>query len=685
MREILLFAGTTEGRRLSECLACAGVRHTVCVATEYGEIVLKAHPMATVHKGRMDRQDIKRFMEDHHFAAVVDATHPYACEVTENIREAASETDIAYYRLKREEGTEPSLGQPVWFENHESCAAALEQTQGNILLTTGSSSLSDYCVSEELKKRLYVRVLPGRESIALCEEQGICGKQILAMQGPFSEELNLAILHQYRISCLVTKESGREGGYGAKLAAAKKAGISVFVIGRPKEEGESFEEICERLSKLLGQRIFRERQLEIILAGTGMGSRDNLTREVSDAIREADILLGAERMIKDYSPRYEKKPYYMASQIIPYLQELQKESVSQSLRKAVVLFSGDSGFYSGSGKLFTQLKEAVDAGTLNAAIRILPGISSVAYLAACVGESYQDSAIKSIHGKSGEWQAEILDAVRHHEKTFLLLSGAEDVRKVGGLLSERGLSRCRVTVGYRLSYPEQQIRCLSPEECLHVDEEGLYTCLIRNPGFQRRFLAHGVPDQEFVRDKVPMTKEEVREVSICKMRLREEAVVFDIGSGTGSIAVELARISHKVQVYAIERKKEAVSLIRQNREKFGTLNLTVVEAEAPEGLEGLPVPTHAFLGGSKGRLQEILKYLYGRNPKMRIVINAVTIETILEIHRAMSEFRIQEEEILQLQTSRAKKAGGYSMMQAENPVWICSFTFVPDGEEGSGK
>ena len=175
-----------------------------------------------------------------------------------------------------------------------------------------------------------------------------------------------------------------------------------------------------------------------------------------------------------------------------------------------------------------------------------------------------------------------------------------------------------------------------------------------------------------------MTKEEVREVSICKLKLYRGAVVYDIGSGTGSIAVEVAGLSDDIQVYAVEQKKEAVSLIWQNKEKFHLENITVIEAKAPEGLSELPKATHAFIGGSGGNLKEILRTLYDLNPDMRVVINAVSMETICEIKEILSLYKVKNEEIVQMQVSRAKKTGQYHLMQAENPVWICAFDFYAE-------
>ena len=675
MNKILIFAGTTEGRILSEHLADAGISHTVCVATEYGEKILSGGPEVTIRQGRMNCAEMEALMKTEQFLTVVDATHPYAAAVTENIRSAARNAGLLYLRLKRREDPEADESGVIFFSDHEQCEQALEKIPGRILLTTGSKELSKYCMSEELRKRLYVRVLPGLESIAACLSHGIEEKQILALQGPFSAELNEALIRQFQISCLVTKKSGHAGGYQEKLTAARRAGIPVFVICPPGEtDGFSFPEVCRKLETLCGKTILTGGRLHITLAGIGMGSEGGMTGEVREAIRHADILLGAERMIAPFQARYEKLAIYRAAEIAEYLKRVSGERFSVEDGNVVILFSGDTGFYSGCRSVCKTLGEEIRDGNLNAELTVLPGISSVSFLAARTGVNYEDAKILSMHGK----ELPGLGAqIRHAEKTFLLTSGPEDVRRLCETLLSEGLSSCEITAGYRLSMPDEKILTLRPEECASILEPGLYTCLIRNPGAAPRNLTHGLPDGVFLREKVPMTKEEVREVSICKLRLCDHAVVYDVGSGTGSVAVEIAGLSPDVKVYAVERKPEAVALIRANKEKFHLSNITVVETEAPEGFSGLPAPTHAFIGGSGGNMRKILNELYEKNSAMRIVVNAISVETVCEMREMLRKFPVAEEEIVQIQASRAKKAGSYHLMQAENPVWIFSFRFTP--------
>lgn len=716
LNRVLIFAGTTEGRTLSEYLSENRIEHTVCVATEYGEEVLSASPYMTIHQGRMGVSEMEKLMQTGSFAAVVDATHPYAVEVTANIREASQEAKLPYLRLKRWLDAETE-GSVFYFHSNEECVEALEKTEGNILLTTGSKELAIYCSRPLVKDRLYVRILPGMESISICTELGIKGKQMIAMQGPFSTEMNEAILHQYEIACMVTKKSGRQGGYPEKLEAARRAGIPVYVIEpADTERGYSMEEVCEKLQLLLCaeksvsvdkskavDNIMEKKttdipeaesgiemvapskaeaendaaagmidnKMDIILAGIGMGASKGLTREVYDAIESADILLGAKRLIEPYKPRMEKKPYYLGKDIVPYLEDLFLQSAGKRYR-VVVLFSGDSGCYSGCQALAHCLHEAVAEKRFFADIRILPGISSVSYLASCIGESYHDAAILSMHGKLLPGLAR---RIQENEKTFLFMSGVKDMRKLGTALTEAFMNDCNITAGYQLSYEDEEIRKLTPKECLSCEKEGLYICFIYNPHPKKRPLTPGIADEEFIRGKVPMTKKEIREVSICKLRLYPGAVVYDIGSGTGSVAVEMADMSPDIEVFALEQKPEAVELIEKNKEKFHLDNITVIRTKAPEGLMNLKMPTHAFIGGSGGNMKEIIETLHQINPGMRIVINAVSIETLCEIKEILMAYPVCDTEFVQLQVSRVKELGTYHMMQAENPIFVCAFTF----------
>lgn len=683
MKPILIYAGTTEGRQLAEYLSGAEIPCIVCVATEYGRQAMPSLPGVCIHEGRMDVEQMRRLARQEEVAAIVDGTHPFATEVTRNIRESA---EAPYFRLHRSGGPvsyENAKG-VQWFWDHKSCIEKLNQTEGNILLTTGSKELMNYCSALKFKERLYVRVLPGLESLTLCQDCGIPGKQIIAMQGPFSREMNEALIRQLRIEHLVTKESGIAGGFPEKLEAARRTGISAYVIGNPdREEGYSFEELIPALARATGYNLSlsavesafpkskNREELQISLIGMGMGSVETLTLGAQKALSEADHVFGAARLIREVPQRQHPLPYYLAKDILPELEKINRSSDGKSARIAI-LFSGDTGFYSGCKKMRENL---IAAGYKN--IRIYPGISSLHYISASIGVDWQNIYVISLHGKGDfeGWKAEVLESLRYREKTFLLMSGVKDMQQFGKLLLAYPMEHCRIYMGYQMSYPEEEIRLVTPKECSVLEKEGLYCCLILNPGKEKKPIARGFSDEEFIRDKVPMTKEEIRALAIRKLHLTEGGVVYDVGSGTGSVAVEIAAVSSSIQVYAIEKKPLAADLIRKNCQKHRILNVQVVEGLAPAVLADLPKPDFAFIGGSSGNLREILEVLYEKNPDIRVVITAISLETIAEIQDLLQDERIGNQELIQLQTSRSRKVGAYHLMQGENPVYIASLTF----------
>ena len=787
MKKVLIYAGTTEGRKLAQELAKERIYCDISVATEYGRQIMdeKISPYIGILQGRMTAEQMRRKCENEQYLAIVDATHPFATEVSVNIRESLRGLDIPYFRLGREkipgEAGERQAGEQQageqqageqnyvarkYFQNTAACVEALKKTEGKIFLTTGSKELSVFCREETIRKRLVVRVLPGMESLRECVRNGLEGRQIIAMQGPFSKEMNLAMIRQYQASVLVTKESGKTGGEDTKLAAAGEVQIPSYIILRPDEktpvmdmgevlmqlrrlesmtdpsrkktqEGQDLVDLYDtKTEEVVYQKVhecqeYKEqenkeqekkqqekkqeekkqellRNLQITLAGIGMGAEALLTEEVRNRIAEADYVFGAKRMVESIKKlcKQNVKTYncYLSKDIIPVIENIQENSA-----KIVILFSGDTGFYSGCEKLYNELCKHKGMGKAE----VLPGISSLSMLSARTGISWQDAKILSTHGvEPALWKSRVLDAAKREKKTFFLTSGVADVQEIGNLLSsefaKEEWKNLKIYLGYQLSYPQEWIKCLTVDELCkllsrdHNDggqdslqnslqeepqdklqdklqdkpEEGLYVGMLLNEHPKKHRLTPGYPDDMFIRGQVPMTKEEVRSVSICKLHLTEDAVVYDIGSGTGSVSVEIAALSPHVQVYAMEVNGEAVSLLEENCKQFGLHNVRCIRTKAPDGLEDLPAATHAFIGGSKGNLREILWTLYRKNNYMRIVVNAVSMETICQMQELLKELPVEQEEILQLSVTKTKQLGSYHMLQAANPVYIYAFTFA---------
>ena len=652
MYKLCVFAGTTEGRELVELLADQPVEVTACVATEYGETLLMPQERLTVSNKRLTEEEMEALFRREAFELVVDATHPYAAAVTENISAACRAAGVEYLRLLR--GTDAAPGDAVCVPDIESAVAYLAGTEGNILLTTGSKELGKYTGLPDFARRVYARVLPMDASLAACREAGLGPDRIIAMQGPFSQELNTAMLKAASARYMVTKDTGSAGGFAQKAAAAREAGAVLVVIGRPAQrDGLDFagavERICSRFDLRLRPRV--------TLAGIGPGSPEEMTVQVRRVIREADCLIGAPRMLEAASTGRQAVCRAVAAEdIAACIRE------KRDCRRFAVVLSGDTGFFSGARKLLPLLEDCD--------VEILPGLSSLQVLCARAGTSYEDVVTLSLHGRDGD----IVPDVAQNRRVFVLVGGADGMTNLCRTLAEAGLSEVQVTVGERLGYPEERIIRGTAAELAEKSFDSLSAALIENAGAAP--FTPGLPDEWFQRGSsaagkvVPMTKREVRAAALSLLRLTRNAVCWDVGAGTGSVSVEMALQARGGKVCAVEKNNAAVGLLRENREKFHVRNLEVIPGSAPEACLELPAPTHAFIGGSSGNLREIVALVLEKNPAARIVVTAVTLESVAEMNQIIKECACLDAEITCLNVSRSREAGPYHLMTAQNPVWL---------------
>ena len=229
----------------------------------------------------------------------------------------------------------------------------------------------------------------------------------------------------------------------------------------------------------------------------------------------------------------------------------------------------------------------------------------------------------------------------------------------------------RLYAGCDLSYPDEKILSGTAHSLLDADVSDLTAVLAVNEGAVPK-AGGSLPDDAFIRGNVPMTKEEIRTVSVSKMHLQRDSIIYDVGAGTGSVSVEMALQAADGMVYAVEMKEEAVSLIGQNARKMQVSNLKVIRGTAPEAFGELPAPTHAFIGGSGGHLKEIMAALLRKNPAVQVVINAVTLETVGQALDCIRSLGMTDDEVITLSVSRSREAGHSHMMMAGNTVYVIS-------------
>lgn len=530
-----------------------------------------------------------------------------------------------------------------------------------------------------------------------------------------------------------------------------------------------------------------KREIKITLVGAGMGSESCLTEEVKNIIKEADIVFGAGRLSSPFADSSVQKivdTYRVEDMIdvlnnvicngdrfrvgnpgdehdsglndlpwpdendrntlpwpddndtngLPWPDESDKNdllSQEDAVCKCVFVYSGDSGFYSGAEKAYLRLLEWAEEKKktdqeLKINIDIKPGISSVSYLASRLRVSWQDAEIFSLHGRDFDEEiGKVIASARFSEKTFVLLSGTKDVRRLAeALLAERmsGISdsvgvvtdgiknneELELQLGYRLSYPDEKlIKIIFTEEStwnnpsraendgitvlnyssendvMNNIEEGLYTAFIHNPAPERKPLSYGIPTSRYLREEhVPITKEEIREIVISKLRLFEGCTFYDIGSGTGGVTIDVAGVSPTIKVIAFEKKPERIELLRKNMERFGVHNITPIAGDAADILDGDFLknnpPDRVFIGGTEGRLRDIINLLRTYDRTIRVCITAITERTKNEILAMLGEGIFTEPDIVEVSVSRLIQQDGRYEMKAENPIMIAAFTLQED-------
>lgn len=648
MCKLCVFAGTTEGRELVEFLCTQAVSVTACVATDYGETLLSPRENLTISAQRLTREEMEALFSRENFDMVIDATHPYASVVTENIAAACEKAGVRYQRLLR---SGCKAGEDaVFVPDIPAAVDYLNRTEGPILLTTGSKELAKYTGLYDFANRVYARVLPMEDSLRLCQSAGLKPAHILAMQGPFSVDMNVAMLKSLGAKYLVTKDSGTTGGFDEKVTAARAANATLVVIGRPPQrEGLTLPETIQ----LLCREFDLKRKPWVTIVGIGPGSREAMTLEVRRAMEDADCLIGAKRMLEaGLRPNQTVFDAVSPAKIAEYINN------HPEFHQFTVAMSGDVGFFSGTKKLLPLLS--------GCEVRALPGLSSLVYLCARLGTSYEDVRPVSLHGRDHD----IVPDIRKYRRVFTLVGGENGMGLLCKQLAEAGLGGVKVSVGENLSYPQERISVGTAAELAEKEFSSLSVALIENDAADP-VVTHGLPDEAFQRtESVPMTKSEVRSVCLSKLALTEHAICWDVGAGSGSVAIEMALQANSGQVFAIERKDTAVELLRENTRRFGLENLSVVPGLAPEACEDLPAPTHVFIGGSAGNMRQILEEILGKNPNARIVATAVTLESIGELTQCIKDIPFTYTEVVSMSVARDRKAGPYHLMMGQNPIFI---------------
>ena len=361
--------------------------------------------------------------------------------------------------------------------------------------------------------------------------------------------------------------------------------------------------------------------MEVTLIGMGPGDPSALTGGALTALERADVLIGSRRLVEGctLAPEAQRFCSTKSAEIVEILAEGRWE-------RPCVLYSGDTGFHSGTRTLLPQLAER------GISWRVLPGVSSMQYFAARLDRPWQEWRVVSAHGLACDPVGEVLAA--RGRPVFFLTGGAGGAAALCRRLARAGLGSLTAAVGEALSYPEERIVEAQVWELAEQEFSTLSVLLVDGAAPVWPVRSQGIDDGAFLRGEVPMTKQEVRAAALAKLEVRDGAVYWDVGAGTGSVSVELALLAPRSQVYAVEYKGEACALIR-----------------------------------AEGELIPILEAALSRNPAARFCVTAIAVETLGVAVAAFTQLEMSPQ-ITQITVARSRRAGERNLMLGQNPVWI---------------
>ena len=386
----------------------------------------------------------------------------------------------------------------------------------------------------------------------------------------------------------------------------------------------------------------------LTVAGIGPGEADYILPAVIKKMKKAHTVIAAKRIlpvlkelcqdVNSEADSENSKPVFLAMGKIKDTLEQIGEILSKG-QDVVMAVSGDPLMYS----LYrTICNDPISEGW---EVDLIPGVGSLQMLGAAFGETMEEALIISVHGR------------------------AKTAGSIALAVAENHMDHVTVCAGANLSYEDELLESGTPEEMVQKEFPSICVAMIKNPEPHQIVRPCFLSDEDFERDKTPMTKEEIRVLILHKMKLHPDDIVWDIGAGTGSVSIECARQVPFGTVHSVERNETAVKLIYKNKEKFSADNLFIYEGDAAKTACTLPEPDKVFIGGSGKELSQILETIAAFPKKIKVVISAVTIETIAEANELLGKYDA-DFDVIQATVGRGRKIGSYHIMDTNNPVMI---------------
>lgn len=394
----------------------------------------------------------------------------------------------------------------------------------------------------------------------------------------------------------------------------------------------------------------------IYVIGAGIEGQEGFSRRVLELVDQSDMLIGGSRQLALF-PDFSGKTLTIGTNLAPVV-----ECLKQTEGSVVVLASGDPLFFGIGRYLLRNLPEAD--------LEFVPNVSSVQYAFAKIREPWDDAVFVSAHGRGMKGA---VDQIVAHDKIAILTDEVNTPRAIARELIERGRDGYTAYLCENLGTTEEAITHTDLKGLLALPAASLNVLILikeYEAGDDGAGPCLGIPDEDFATVKKQITREEVRAVSLAKLRLRQDMTLWDIGAGSGSVSIEADHLMPNGRVFAVERNGQCLAFLKENLQRFNSRNITLVEEEAPACLDDLPDPDRVFIGGSGGHLWKILAAVDGRlSIGGRVVLNAVTLDTLTSATEFFENANY-ELEVTTVNISRTRPLTDYKMFEAFNPVFV---------------
>jgi precorrin-6Y C5,15-methyltransferase (decarboxylating) len=402
----------------------------------------------------------------------------------------------------------------------------------------------------------------------------------------------------------------------------------------------------------------------VTLIGIGDDGCVGLTARAANAVAAAQVLAGGERHLA-FFPQFTGERVVLKDKLGEALERIAQLAAENNV---AILASGDPLFF-GVGALVIKKVGGEH-------VEVLPAPSSVQHAFARVGLKWDDAAFVSLHGRAREG---LLARLRRLSKVAILTDEESSPRWIAAQLAAHGQTAWTAWVCENLGGTSERVRRFTIDELAACEDVGpLNVLILQREGEWRVPPAISFLHEDEFAKRMPkkglITKREARLVSLAMMQLRPSSVMWDIGAGSGSVAIEASMLAPEGSVFAVEVDPEGVEICRDNVRAHAADNVRVVAGRAPEALAELPDPDAVFVGGSKGSMAEIIEVALARlKPGGRLVVNAITLDNVGETYRCLRE-RDREPEVIMLNVSRAEPLARYMRWEAQNPIHIFAVT-----------